>query len=158
MDKQKFKAERTSKSASFTVNANIKIAFPLFGAFEERKWAEGWNPRLIYPDQEIIEVGTTFKTEGNDLEPEYLWRVIIFNPAEHLIQYLVSTTNRYWTIEVKCTESTKTNTKVTVTYTYLGLNKTGNALSKSDLSRMFKNELKDWENAINTYLQKAFSL
>jgi hypothetical protein len=61
MANSQFKSEKTSKTASFVVDSNIKEAFPLFGAFEERKWAEGWEPILIYPDKEIIEEGTTLK-------------------------------------------------------------------------------------------------
>ncbi len=65
MDNAKFKSQKISKTASITLNGDIEKVFPLFGAFEERKWAEGWNPTLIYPETEIIEEGTTFITEGN---------------------------------------------------------------------------------------------
>ena len=67
MNNTNFKSERVSKTATIVLNRNISTVFPLFGAFEERKWAKGWDPILIYPDTEIIEEGTTFKTEGKKL-------------------------------------------------------------------------------------------
>ena len=121
-----FKSEKVSKTASFVANANIENAFPLFGGFEERKWAEGFEPILIYPEKEIIEEGTTFKTagHGHGSESEYLWIVTKLDSQIHLVKYLVSTHNRFWTINVKC-ESIENNTKtqVAVTYSYIGLNK-----------------------------------
>ena len=65
MNEINIKSQKISKTASIILNEKIEKVFSLFGAFEERKWAEGWNPVLIYPDSEIIEEGTTFKTEGH---------------------------------------------------------------------------------------------
>ena len=154
MTQQNFKAEKVSQTASFTVNGPIVEIFPLFGAFEERKWESGWNPVLIYPAEEIIEEGTTFKTDGHGEEPEYLWRVSRFDPDNFLIQYLVSTPNRYWTITVQCRTAPGDNTTTiaTVTYTYIGLNHTGNQLNRIHLQRMYQHDLQDWATAINTYL------
>ena len=148
-----FKSERTSKTASFIIEENIKTVFPLFGAFEERKWEKSWNPQLIYPQTEVIEVGTTFFIEGKGEEKHMLWRVIQFDPLDHFIQYFVSTENRDWTILVRCEESDDGNsTKVAVTYTFIGLNAKGNQLNKEHIERMYQNELQDWKQAIDTYL------
>jgi len=151
-----FKSEKISKTASFVVNSNIDKTFPLFGAFEERKWAEGWEPVLIYPDQEIIEEGTTFKinAHGHGDENELLWIVSKYEPQDYLIQYLVSTSNRFWTITVKC-ESIDNNlkTNTTVTYSFTGLNSIGNELNKTSLEKMYQDELQDWAEAINSYFK-----
>ncbi len=149
-----FKAEKISKTAAINVNGRIEIVFPLFGAFEERKWAKGWNPILIYPETEIIEEGTTFKTDGYDNdEPEFIWRVSKYDPEKFLIQYLVTTENRYWTITVSCKLISENKTSVEITYSFIGLNENGNRLNKLALERMYKNNLKDWEEEINNYLE-----
>ena len=155
MKPETFKAERVTKTAQFVVNAEIDKAFPLFGAFEERKWEPIWNPELIYPETEIIEEGTTFKTEGRGEEPEFLWRVTKFEEGKHLIQYLVSTENRYWTITVQCLSEMDNlaQTLVNVTYTYIGLNEAGNRLNKADLECMYSDNLSDWAESINSYLE-----
>lgn len=148
-----FKSQKVSRTASIVVHAPIGKAFALFGAFEERKWAEGWNPVLIYPSSEVIEEGTTFKTKSQGHgESDFLWRVSKFDPGNFLIQYLVSTENRYWTITVKCFPAADNTTSAEVTYAYFGLNDLGNQLNQLALDKMYNRQLLDWQEEINTYL------
>jgi hypothetical protein len=100
----------------------------------------------------VIEEGTTFKTDGNDEEFEYLWRITKYYPEEFHIQYMVSTENRSWTITIKCNSENENETLAAITYTFVGLNEKGNRLNKEHLSRMYKNNLKDWEEEIHNYL------
>jgi len=158
-----FSAERTSSTASFIVDETIDKLFPLFGAFEERKWISTWNPILIYPDKEIIEEGTTFKIyphgHGHSSEKEFLWIVSKYEPENYLIQYLVSTENRFWTITVKSNPiENNIKTENTVTYVFTGLNAKGNKLNKENLDNMYKNELRDWAEMINEYFLKLITI
>lgn len=155
MRQSQFKSKKISRTATIICNGKIDKVFPLFGAFEERKWAEGWEPTLIYPEEEKIEEGTTFKTKGRGEEIEYLWRVTKYYPESHLIQYLVSTENRYWTITVKCSSKNENITTADITYTFIGLNETGNEINQRSLQRMYENNLKDWEEEINNYLKNS---
>lgn len=156
-----FTARRIFQTATFTANGEIETVFPLFGAFEERKLDYNWKPVLIYPDKEIIEEGTTFKTiqhaNTRDVknEKEYLWRVVKYEPSQYLIEYLVSTPNRDWTVKVQCFAFASHQTKVSVTYSYTGLNKIGNRLNEQALNAMFKHNLKDWEEGINYFLENG---
>ena len=154
MNSGRFKSEKQSRTASIVLNTDIEKAYSLFGAFEERKWVKGWDPELIYPYTEIIEEGTTFKTKpGTGYEAEFLWRVTKYEPGAHLVQYLISTENRYWTVTVKCISLESSQTAATITYTYIGLNEKGNELNKQSLDSMYRENLKDWEIAINSYLE-----
>lgn len=151
-----FTSKKISKTATFLVNESIEKIFPLFGAFEERKWAPNWKPVLIYPDKEIIEEGTTFKhkVHRQGSESETLWIIIKFEPQSNLIQYLVSTENRFWTITVKCKKAEKGNkTNATVTYSFTGLNEKGNKLNQKALHKMYQHKLQDWADLINGYFQ-----
>jgi hypothetical protein len=155
MEHSIFKPEKVSRTETFVAEAPIETVFPLFGAFEERKWAIGWNPVLIYPENEMIEEGTTFKTTGKGDEPDYLWRVILYDTEAYVIRYLVSTENRYWTINVTCSEKDRgAKTAVTVTYTYIGLNAKGNQCNTRDIGTMFRENLQDWADAINDFIRK----
>ncbi|MEO9965758.1 MAG: hypothetical protein ABJF11_08220 [Reichenbachiella sp.] len=148
-----FISEKEVRSASFILDAEIERVFPLFGAFEERKWEKHWKPKLIYPETEVIEEGTTFSSDGSAEEGEYLWRVSKFDPGLFHIQYLVSTQNRYWTITVKCQSSADQKTKAEVTYSFIGLNEKGNQLNKIAADKMYSRNLEDWVEAINYYLE-----
>lgn len=153
MDNSKFKAEKVSQTAVIILNGKIENVFPLFGAFEERKWAKGWDPELIYPANEIIEEGTTFKTQGYGTdEPEFLWRITKYQPEQYLIQYLVSTENRYWTITIYCKPSGDSKTSAEITYSFIGLNEPGNNYNREAIRRIYKHNLKDWEEEINQFL------
>lgn len=147
-----FTSERVSQTASFIIEKGIETVFPLFGAFEERKWEPSWNPKLIYPETEVIEVGTTFSIDGNDDEPNVLWRVIEFDPIGHFVQYFVSTENRDWTISVECEPLENGITSITVTYTFIGLNPKGNELNEAHIKRMYQHNLQDWKQSIDAYL------
>lgn len=150
----KFKSEKFLQTAEIILNGKIESVFPLFGAFEERKWAEGWNPVLVSPSEEIIAEGTTFKTKGYDHdEAEFIWRVTRYKPDKFIIQYLVNTENRYWTITIKCSPEKEDKTSAVITYSYIGLNELGNKLNEHAIKRMFRANLKDWEEEINSYLK-----
>lgn len=156
MSQSSFASEKVSRSATIILQGKIERVFPLFGAFEERKWAKGWEPTLIYPSTEVIEEGTTFKTKSHSHnENEYLWRVSKFYPKDFLIQYLVSTENRYWTITVKCAPASETTTSATITYSFIGLNALGNSLNRHALDSMYNENLLDWQAEINEYLSKT---
>ncbi len=81
-------------------------------------------------------------------------RVSKYEPVKFLIQYLVSTENRYWTITVKCVPIKGSKTSAEVTYTFIGLNELGNELNENHLQRLYKHNLNDWEEEINNYLEK----
>jgi hypothetical protein len=149
-----FRSERISRTEEIILNGNISTVFPLFGAFEERKWAEGWNPELIYPETEIIAEGTTFKTEGQDAPGEagYTWIVDKYDADRMFIQYLVFTVNRYWTIAVECAEINAGKMQAKITYTFTALNEMGHQLNIQHLDRIYADSLKDWESEINAYL------
>lgn len=155
-DTVSFKSEKVSQTESIILDGNLKKVFPLFGAFEERKWDPDWHPALVYMDKDTIEEGTTFKTASHGFgEPDYIWRINKYEPRAGLIQYLVTCPNRYWTITVKCREIAGNKTQATVTYTFIGLNAMGNHLDKHFLDRLYEHHLKDWEEAINSYLKKS---
>ena len=152
-------AERISRTASITLDESIEKVFPLFGAFEERKWSEGWNPHLIYPTTEKIEEGTTFKTPPHlKDEKEYLWIVSKYDATNFLIQYLVTSSARYWTITIQCHKIADSITTADITYTFTGLTDSGNEIDKHMMGSMYKNNLKDWEEAIAYYLKTGNAL
>lgn len=146
-------SERVARTATFDVHSPIHTVFPLFGPIREKEWASGWNPEIIYSNHPEVEQHMVFKTRGKHAdEPEYVWIVTTYQPDEYRIEYTVSTANRVWFITVQC-ESMQQETRVTVTYSYTGLNASGNERNKEMLAGMFANELKDWEAAINHYLR-----
>jgi hypothetical protein len=153
---QTFKAERVSKSASITLNGPIEKVFPLFGAVEEKKWADGWDPVVLYPESGHLEEGMTFITRahGHD-ETTFAWIVSQYQPECRHIEYVVSTPNRIWVIAIQCDRLSVNQTIATIRYTYTGLTALGNVINKHVIEKMFKRNLADWEEEINYFLQSG---
>jgi hypothetical protein len=147
----KHNAERISKTALIELRASIEKVFPLFGPIRETEWAYGWDPEIIFgnidPEEHMI-----FRTKaGYDDEKFYTWIVSQYSLAHHKIEYTVSTTQRIWVITVQCTAHGN-GTKAMITYTYTSLTDTGAKRNEESLRNMFACDLKDWEEAINFYL------
>jgi hypothetical protein len=149
-----FKPERISRSATFTVHGKTENVFPLFGPVREAEWAEGWQPEILYrtSDQTLVEEHMIFQTNGREGEGKYTWVITQYQPEEFVIEYTISTQERIWFVKVEC-KSFQDDTNVKVTYTYTGLSEEGNTKNEQALKRMFANDLKDWEEAINYYLK-----
>lgn len=142
-----------SKEAIISLNGNVKEVFPLFGYWEEKKWAYGWNPELVYPQEPAVNEGIVFKTKSSfSDESYYTWIISKYQPEDYLLEYTVSTVNRIWVIRVKCIDKDK-STEAIIRYTYTGLNKKGIPYNKKALADIFKEDLNDWELAINHYLE-----
>ena len=140
MSQSNFKPERISKTASFTLDGRIEKVFPLFGPMREKDWAEGWEPEVVFSTDDLVEEHMIFQTKVATDEKVYTWIVTQFNPEIHKVEYTVSTKNRVWFITVRCT------------YTYTGLNAEGNERNRNALAKMYSQDLRDWQEAINYYL------
>ena len=159
MEQCDFQAERVSKTATITLEENMDRVFPLFGPVEEKKWAEGWNPEILYPASAQIGEGMVFTTQGHGHgEDTFAWIVSKYQPENHLIEYTVSTPNRYWTINIQCQPLSDGQTKATISYTYTGLTALGNQINRHAIEKMYEKNLKDWEDAINHYLKTGQAL
>ncbi|MFZ1081626.1 MAG: hypothetical protein WAO19_06850 [Candidatus Kryptoniota bacterium] len=159
MEQATFIAKRVSKSATITLKGPIERVFPLFGPVEEKKWADGWNPVVLYPTSGELEEGMVVTTQGHGHgEAVFAWIVSKYETENHLIEYIVSTANRYWVITIRCFASSDTETKATIQYTYTGLTPIGNEINKHAIEKRYERDLKDWEEAINHYLKTGEAL
>ncbi|MCY3546871.1 MAG: hypothetical protein OXH49_08305 [Gemmatimonadetes bacterium] len=147
-----FSAERLARTAEIVLDGPIAEVFPLFNPVEEPKWAPHFQPRFIYPADRTVQQGMTFKTAGHGDEADLVWRINEFDPAAYHIQYLVYGKDRYWTITIDCREADGGQTSARVTYDFLPLEEAGVAASEASLNAMFAHDLKNWEDAINSYL------
>jgi hypothetical protein len=151
-----FKPERIQRSATIVVHASLEKAFPLFGPLLEMEWAAGWEPRVIYLESKNVGEHMIFKTKSQYGE-DYLWAVTQYDVTQSRIEYTVTASERIWFIRVACKADGK-QTKVDVSYMYTGLSENGNQQNRESLEKMFAHDLKDWEKAINYYLETGKQL
>jgi hypothetical protein len=145
--------QQVSKTSKIILNGSITEVFPLFSAIGEKKWVQGWYPEFIYPGNGDFVENAVFKTKSNNtFEKEFNWITSYLNEKDCLVVYTVFTKNRVWTIKVNCT-TVEEKTQAEITYTYIGLNEKGNKLNGDAIEKMFRNNLSDWEAAINYFLK-----
>lgn len=150
-----------SKTSTIKLNGTLAQVFPLFGPVREQEWAEGWQPRMLLPYSEDVQEHMVFQTESHDRHNPFTstWIVSRYDPIEAFIEYTVFTDDRIWWIAIKChQDETSATTNATITYTYLDLTEQANHLNEVVLETMFRHDLKDWEKAINHYLQTGTQL
>jgi hypothetical protein len=105
----------THEAFSFVVAAPYAEVFPLFGAYEERKWAVGFEPKFLHPVPAHDQPGTVFTTVQEDMPR--VWVNTAFDVATGHVQYV------YWIadlmvalIDIHVTRSGINETKVDVAY------------------------------------------
>jgi hypothetical protein len=159
MTRPPFVAERLTRTASILLHGPIDAAFPLFGPVEEKKWARGWNPTVLYPPSATLEEGMVFTTPAHHQgEADYHWIVARYEPDRHSVTYVVSAPTRIWTITIRCTSARDAETKASITYTFTGIDDAGNALNARTAAAIFGDNLSDWEESINDYLSAQRAL
>jgi len=67
---------------------------------------------------------------------------------------MVFARDRCWTITVSCADLSGHKTSATITYSFVGLNAMGNEMNRHSIEVMYKFNLRDWEEEINSYLNK----
>jgi len=152
---QTFESRRISKTSVITLNAPLKEVFPLFGPIMEKEWAAGWEPQLIYSITDLVEEHMVFRTKSHlGHEPDFTWIISKYSPDQSFIEYTVFTHERLWWISIQCREGiTGGTTDAEITYIYTGLTEKGNVINASALEMMYHQDLKDWEESINHYLE-----
>jgi hypothetical protein len=150
-----FKSERISRTSTITLNAPLERVFPLFGPVREKEWAAGWEPQVLYSTTDFVEEHMVFKTRSHHgQEPDSTWTVSKYHSDQAFIEYTVFAPERLWWITIQCREDiVGETTEAEITYTYTGLAEKGNAINERALKTMYRRDLKDWEEAINHYLE-----
>lgn len=148
-------AELISREAVIHLAAAVSEVFPLFEPLNEKLWVDEWNPRILYPATGRATEGMVFTTKPRFAgEADYAWILTRLDPFIHLVQYTVYVPERIWFIKVHCTAAPG-GTKATISYSYLGLTPEGHKTNQVALEQMFANELRDWEAALNGYLDRC---
>ena len=158
-DANDFQARRFERTATIHIEGPVAEVFPLFGPVREKDWAHGWNPTILYPKDSLVAKHMVFQTHGglHGSTETYTWTIVNYNPADGQIEYLVSASDRLWFITISCA-AINNSTAATITYSYTGFTGEANNKNESTITKMFANDLKDWEKAINHYLKTGTRL
>jgi hypothetical protein len=142
-----------SNRFSFTVNAAMHDAAPLFGPEGERVWAgDDWNPQFVFPIPPKDVEGAVFTVRHG--EDSAVWVNTLFDLEGGHMQYVYVLADLLaTTIDVRLHPMDAAHTRVDVTYARTALRPEADehvlALGKHD-----SEQGKEWGDAINAYLQR----
>jgi len=145
-------AAHVSNRFTFTVNAPLRKAAPLFGPEGERAWAgDDWNPEFVFPVPAQDVEGAVFTLRHG--EHTAVWVNTLFDLSAGRMQYVYVLGHLFvTTIDVRLHAIDASRTKVDVTYVRTALRPEANdhvaAMGKHD-----GEQGEVWEKAINSYLQ-----
>lgn len=143
----------TRNEFSFMVDAPFDQVVPLFGANEERKWAEHWNPQFVYPTPARDQPGMVFKVSHGQLSS--VWVNSALDLAAGHIQYAYVLADAMAVlIDIHVTRQGAQKTGVTVVYERTALMPEANEhvqhFAKGDAGAG-----KEWGDAMNAYFAKG---
>lgn len=76
----------TREGFSLVANAPFEIAWPLFGADNERVWAPGWEPIFLWPEKAVDQEGMVFIIRHS--AKDAVWVNTAFDREARRIQYV----------------------------------------------------------------------
>ncbi|MGA2844010.1 MAG: hypothetical protein ABSF68_01180 [Candidatus Acidiferrales bacterium] len=135
----------------FTAHGPYKTVAPLFGAFVERVWADGWNPEFLHPSPARDTFGEVFTIAHSHLRST--WVNTAFDLESGHVQYVyVIPDTQAVLIDIHLDQKDPSITGVKVVYQRTALDpKLNDHISK--LGEKDRGMGKEWETAIDTYLQ-----
>lgn len=149
---------RIKRNSQILLNGPVEKVFPLFGAVEESKWADGWEIDVVFSNDPLLEENMVFTTDSHDGEEYLTWIVSKLDNDNHCVKYTVFGDERLWTIDIVCAYVSNRETMADVTYTFTGLSDEGRARNLKMANRIYADDLKDWSEMINYYLETGLRL
>jgi len=138
---------------TFVAKARYEQVFPLFGAWEEKKWAEGWEPQFVYPTAPSDQFGMVFTVAHGSMKS--VWTNTAFDAAGGHVQYVYVIPDALVTlIDIHLTKTIANETQVSVVYERTALSTEAN----DHVAHLAKGDAKsgpEWEQAINGYLARV---
>ena len=143
----------TREEFSFVVRAPYERTFPLFGAYEERKWAAGFDPQFLFPSSPHDQQGMVFTTvqEGHTR----WWTNTAFDSATGHVQYVYFIADTMVAlIDIHLTKTAAAETQVDVVYERTALNSQANE-QVVQMASIDAGSGPRWAAMINGYFQAA---
>ncbi len=147
---QTFRPEQFVATGSFDLNCPVTDAFPMFEPIGEKRWAEGWDPKPIYPDDIEPNVGTVFETLGKKGVPS-IWTICRYEKNRKIEYNVVTPGHDVTQITVLCLSSGG-KTHVEVTYRITGLAEKGNELGRAHKDH-YSELMEHWHEHISRALK-----
>jgi hypothetical protein len=141
----------TREQFSLVANAPFEIAWPLFGADQERAWAPDWQPVFLWPEKAFDQEGMVFTVRQGDKHA--VWVNTAFDRTGRRIQYVYVIPDVVVTVISLHLTPDGNSTAIDVLYERTALSAAANEWVK-DTARRDRVAGGEWSRQINTYLSQ----
>ena len=145
-------ARSISHTATFVINQAAGTLFPLFSPEGERLWVPGWEYDNILGNTRLHE-DYVFVTQSHDhAATGAVWIVKSYDPQNCRVQYYkIEPNEKVGIIAVRCDPLDAHSTRVEVTYTYVGLSKSGNRFIAQFSEKQYQDFIEEWKMLLEAY-------
>lgn len=141
---------RIRRTYTQQLNASPEKVFPLLCPVRERDWVPGWKPSLVISESGVAEPECVFTT--SDKGSEAVWVVTLWDPENYTIKFVKVTPGiTVGRIFIQLTPVAR-GTAAEITYMHTALSNEGRAFVESFTEEFFVEFMKEWEAAMNHYL------
>jgi len=149
-----FIAKRIDRTHSIELNAPPETVFPLFTPLGEKKWVDGWEPRMLYPTSGEAMKGTVFITQQPG-EADTIWNMLNYSPENFRVKYArVTPGSRFGIVEVHCEKLGSDHSRVQVSYIFTALSEAGNDFISNFSETHYRAYIDSWKTQIHSYLER----
>ena len=153
-----FISKQESRTYQQINNAPPDVVFPLLCQVREKDWVEGWEYKMIFSKSGLIEKDCVFSTPHHGNE-HTIWYVTEYERENYKIQFVrVTPKEEVVKIDIFLIDNENGTTTSNITYQYTALNDSKNLWIKEKLESEFKENMIEWEDAINFYIKTGKKL
>ncbi len=150
-----FIAKRIVRTHAIELDGPPETVFPLFTPLGEKKWVEGWEPRMLYPPSGEAVEGAVFTTQHPG-EADTIWNILSYAPEIFRVKYArVTPASRFGIVEVRCEKAERDRSRVQVSYIFTALSEQGNKFIEDYSDAFYRDYIDSWGVALNRFLAKS---
>jgi hypothetical protein len=148
-----FRGKRVVHSYTQMNCASPDRVFSLLCPVREEEWVPEWRYHLIYSQSGIAEKDCVFTTPA-ETGQEIVWIVTEWDPVALRLGYTWMNPGLMTArLAISLAPAGHQKTETEITYAYTGLSDAGNLLVATYDSNWFHQKMKQWEQAINHFLE-----
>jgi hypothetical protein len=144
--------QRVTRSYVQHLVAPIDRVMPLLTAARENEWAAMFQPHILHPGEPPGGRHGVFVT--GTMPEETLWTMTEFDPERGRVAYFRTIPRKIAVhIDIRLEPHGPSGSRATVTYTYSALGPEGNARVDAITEEKYREQMTEWETALNHYLR-----
>jgi len=137
------------REGSFELDTSADKAFPLFSPEGERSWAQGWDPKPVYPPQATVEFKANSVFRVDNEQERSLWTIVEVDLRQHVAEYIyVVEGERLSRVRVQIEPLGENRCRVRVRYVHTATSEKGLQFVAGVTEEAYAQKMRHWQHHI----------